>query len=322
VDFSGAVGGPFIVQWTAEPTELTAESPLTLSLRITGPGNLQNLLRPALGMLDSFKAFAVEDLDDRFVPGDPPRREFRYRVRPRSVAVKEIPRFKFVYFNPRIVPPSRGYQTTYADAVPLTVKPRTPVTPTGVPADAPEWMLDPPASDELFGPPPKLWQQWLDKIREKIGLEAEEASSGGEWVIVVLAVLVPPALCGTWLAVWRRLNPDAARLAAGRRSRAAAVALRSLRRSGTDRADLVAAALAGYLRDRAGLSTTATTPAEIAAGLATLGCPAPIAGETAALFRRCDAARFAPASADATLADDATKTVLEWEAAPWVGQAS
>jgi hypothetical protein len=324
VDFSGAIGGPFVAQWVATPTEVMAEEPATLTLRITGPGNLDDLPRPALEKLEAFNSFAVESLDDRFVPGDPPRREFRYRVRPRSAAAKEIPRFKFVYFNPRIVPAARGYQTTYADAVPLTVKPRTPLP--ALPAEVPNWMLEPPASDELFGPPRKFWQQWLDWLRERFRVKTDDAAADGEWVDVVLALvvpalLVPPALCGAWLALWRRRNPDAARLAAGRRSKAAAVALRALDRAGADRAELVATALAGYLRDRAGLAATATTPAEIAAGLTTLGCPAPLVGETVALFHRCDAARFAPAAPDAALAADARKAILDWEAASWAGPA-
>src|SRR5262245_47730474 len=94
-DFSGAVGGPFVVQWSADPDAVTVEDPLTLTLRITGPGNLSEVPRPPLGNLESFKSFAAEELDDRFVPGDPPRREFRWRVRPRTADVKEVPRFKF-----------------------------------------------------------------------------------------------------------------------------------------------------------------------------------------------------------------------------------
>ena len=70
VDFAGAVGGPFVVQWIAEPTEVAAEEPLTLTLRVTGPGNLADMPRPPLAKLDAFKPFAVEDLDDRLVPGD------------------------------------------------------------------------------------------------------------------------------------------------------------------------------------------------------------------------------------------------------------
>ena len=188
VDFSGAVGGPFVVQWIADPTEVVAESPFILTLRITGPGNLQELHRPALGTLAPFKPFAVEDLNDRFLPGNPPQREFRYRVRPRSAQVTEVPRFKLAYFNPHIVPPSRGFQTTYADAVPITVKPRTTAIPANVPLEVPDWMLAPPSSDELIGPPPQLWQRWL----EVVGLETAETPRGGEWLFVVLILLAPP----------------------------------------------------------------------------------------------------------------------------------
>ena len=107
------------------PTEVTAEEPLTLTLRIAGPGNLADIARPVARqarMPSSRLPSRTWTID--FVPGDPPRREFRYRIRPRTADVKEIPRFKFVYFNPRIMPASRGYQTTYAEPVPLTVKPR------------------------------------------------------------------------------------------------------------------------------------------------------------------------------------------------------
>src|SRR5947207_6166652 len=83
LNFSGAVGGPFTVTATAEPTEVTAEEPVTLTLRIAGPGNLAQLRRPDLNKVERFAHdFAVEDGPDRFQP-EPPVREFRYRLRPR-----------------------------------------------------------------------------------------------------------------------------------------------------------------------------------------------------------------------------------------------
>ena len=308
-DFSGAVGGPFVVQWIAVPTELTAEGPLTLTLRIAGPGNLAELRRPALGKLESFHSFAVEDLDDRFLPGDPPRREFRYRVRPRTAAVTEIPRFKFVYFNPRVRPPSRGYQTTYADPVPLTVKPRL-VAPTEVPA----WMLEPPTTDEIIGRRPP-WQDWFDWLMERNGIDFDEPIHGLFWFFLAIIFLPPPILCFLWLLIWRHLHPDAARQTAARRSRAAAVALRAMDRTG-GRADRIAAALLGYLRDRHRLSPTATTPAEIAAALTAGGCPEPMVTSVVTVLKRCDAARFGPnGNADPALSPDAAKVILDWEAA-------
>src|SRR5436309_2834481 len=80
LDFSGAVGGPFAVTAVAAPTEVTAEEPFTLTLRIAGPGNLAQLPRPDLRKLDRFaRDFAIEDGPDRFT-ANPPAREFRYRL--------------------------------------------------------------------------------------------------------------------------------------------------------------------------------------------------------------------------------------------------
>jgi BatD DUF11 like domain len=122
-EFSGAIGGPFVLTLTVEPNTVAVEEPFTLTLRIVGPGNLKEIRRPPLGKLDAFKLFAVDDLDDDFAHGTPPSRTFRYRLRARSADVKQIPPFKFVYFNSAIVPASRGYQTTYAEGATIAIKP-------------------------------------------------------------------------------------------------------------------------------------------------------------------------------------------------------
>jgi hypothetical protein len=116
-DFSGAIGGPFVVTASVEPQIVALEEPFILSLRIVGPGNLKDIARPELAKLESFKQFAIDDLDDAFADGSPPSRKFRYRLRARNSDETRIPPFKFVYFNPGIVPASRGFQTTYAEAV-------------------------------------------------------------------------------------------------------------------------------------------------------------------------------------------------------------
>jgi hypothetical protein len=320
VDFSGAVGGPFAVEQTAEPTELTAEEPLTLTVRITGPGNLRDIPRLDLGKLEAYKPFAVEDVDDRLASGEPPRREFRYRLRPRTADVKAVPRLKFVYFNPRL-PPARGYQTTYAAPVPLTVKPRTPPVLPGVPAELPEWMLEPVPADERV-----LWlleqgpvMAWVHRTLGWFGVRSKYGPRrrGVAWLLVGAAILVPPLVSVTWFMLWRRANPDAARRAGIRRSRAAAIALRSLRSAG-ESVSCVATAVLGYLHDQVGLPLAASTPAEVAECLGTGDSPRELTGSLIELLRRCDQARFAPGEVgDGSLADDAERLILEWEAAPW-----
>jgi hypothetical protein len=123
-DFSGAIGGPFVVTMNIEPTTVAVEEPFTLTLRIVGSGNLNEIARPPIGKLPAFKPFAVDDLDDSFAEGPPPSRTFRYRLRARSAEANQIPLFKFVYFNPAIMPASRGYQTTYAKGIEFSIKSR------------------------------------------------------------------------------------------------------------------------------------------------------------------------------------------------------
>ena len=70
---------------------------------------------------------AVEALiRDRALP-EKKTREFDYRLRPRSDAVREIPTLRFAYFNPKIQPPEQGYQTTIAPAIQIRVRPRAQV---------------------------------------------------------------------------------------------------------------------------------------------------------------------------------------------------
>jgi len=121
VGYSGAIGGPFVVTTRVDATTVAVEEPFTLTLRIVGAGNLKQIARPPLGKLAGFQQFAVDDLDESFIEGSPPSRTFRYRLRARSAEAKQIPPFKFVYFNPAIVPASRAYQTTYAAGVELNV---------------------------------------------------------------------------------------------------------------------------------------------------------------------------------------------------------
>lgn len=129
-EYSGAIGGPFIVTMNVDHRTITVEQPFTLTLRVVGAGNLKDMSRPPLAKSKAMEAFAIDDLDDTFTEGPPPSRTFRYRLRPRSAEANRIPPFKFVYFNPAIMPPSRGYQTTFADAVALEVKEPAPIAAT------------------------------------------------------------------------------------------------------------------------------------------------------------------------------------------------
>lgn len=321
-DWSGAVGGPYSVAVFAQPTELAAEEQLTLMVRIgtTDAGNLATVKRPALAKLEAFKAFAVEDLDD-YSEGNPPYRWFRYLLRPRNADVKEIPRLKFVYFSPR----TGRYQTTYSEPVPLTVRPRTAPIPA---VEVPPWIMEEWKAEEnetfedacrMLAKSPRSVDYWWDKFASAAGVSSNRwferlYARRGNSNMTAFALIVPPLLGAAWYAVWRRQNPDAARLANTRRSRAAAVALRMLAQAGDDSPRQVRCAIEEYLRARIGLPPSATTPAEVVAYLRGSSSSSADADEIAGLLRRCDDALFAPAPAAATgLVADAERLIIKWD---------
>ncbi len=317
VDFSGAIGGPFTVQLLAEPTEVAVEEPLILTVRIIGPSYGRDIPRPKLAKLDAFKPFAVDDLDYRFWLGNPQRSEFRYRLRPRTADVKEVPRLKFVYFNPRMVnTPSHGYQTTYSDPVPLTVKPRTP-PPLSVPAEVPAWMLEPMTEQEMWGDTPFL--RWLRDTLASFGWSGIALGTPNRPLVEVwlAALVIPPFTCAAWYLLWRRTNPGEARLARVKRSRAAAEALEALQSDSNDTPHRVAQAIIRYLHLKWSLPGDANTTQEIAVHLAEVNIPAQLREQTLLLLRACDRDRFSGHRADdSSLRSGAERLILDWEAGP------
>ena len=141
------------------------------------------------------------------------------------------------------------------------------------------------------------------------------------WPAVLL--LAPPLLCGAWYLCWRRLYPDAARVARQRRSLAARRALRRLRGArrlpSVQQAARSAAVAADYLRARFDAPAEEPTPDEAAACLGRAGCSSALAEQAAAFFRACDAARFAPdgPAVRADLTAEAAAFILAVEAETW-----
>jgi hypothetical protein len=295
--------GRFRVRMRAAPTTLAVEKPLTLTLTVTAAGpvylpprriDLREL--PAVA-----EAFYVEDPDDGGNRQPDARTwEFVYRLKPRSTAVREVPGIPFAYYDPDIPFPTRRFQVAYTDPVPLTVGPDVLVE---VPVIAPES-----AYQLATGP----------------GMLARESpwELPGPAALVLLA-LAPPLLCAAWYAAWRRLYPDAARLARRRRSKAAGQALQALRRARRltpgQRADLAARTVAEYLRHRLDLAPAEPTPDEIADRLKRAGCSSGLIERAAGFFRDCDAARFLPDAAESgtALPDEAGRLILAVEDESW-----
>lgn len=278
--FSGAVGRKFAVSMTAAPTELHTGDVLTLTVRVSAEGPWHKPparldLRHHEKYARFARSFHIENTEVRQVSLD--AWEFVYRLRPLHDEVSAVPRLPFVYYRP-----GQGYQTISAPAVPLRVRPRAAVSVGEVqgavePAPVPDHLL------ELVEGPSVLRQ-------------VVAAPLPGP-PLLALVLLVPPLACACWYVGWRWLYPEAAQRARQRRSRAARIALHSLRRVTTASperlAERTAPIVAEYLRQRFDLPAAEPTPAEVADHLNRAGVEAATVAAAADYFRACDAVRFA-----------------------------
>jgi hypothetical protein len=298
-DFYNAIGTGVTLKAVASPTQLTTADWTTFTLTIDKLDNAPDVEKPSLHALAEFQEFQVvetPDLDPPLDPATPGRRVFVYRLRPASESVALIPEIPFAYFDPkRVAAPDRPrdrFPKTFSNAIPIRVtwpvQPPAAVVPLEVPTFAAELA---PASESPLSIPSWAWP---------VGLAA------------------PPMLALGWVALWRRLYPDAARLARLKRIRAVRAALKAFAaaRGRDDPPAAVADAFLGYLRERFGLSPFARTPAEVADALRAAACAPGDAEAVASFLRACDAARFAPAhAADDELADEAERLVVSLEGA-------
>jgi hypothetical protein len=295
--------GDFRVRASAEPTTLIAQHPFTLTLTVVA---LREVSQPPRRIdLRELPSFA-ERFD--FPEGQPgaERRpnlqtwEFVYRLQPKREDVTRVPGVPFVFFNPEIQYPRKGFQVAYTDPIRLTVAP------------PPVYVVPVTAPDRFFA-----------IAKSDLVLEPRSSWSPPGAGTVAALLLAPPLLCAGWYLGWRRLYPDAARLARRRRSVAARRALQALhgvkRLPPGQRAARAAAVAADYLRVRLDAPAEEPTPVEAAACLQRGGCSPGLAEQAAAFFRECDAVRFGPTGAPAglDLPAAAARFILAVEAETW-----
>jgi hypothetical protein len=307
-NFSGAIGS-YQVETRAHPTTLQAEDPLTLTVRITSKGWLRGVTRPDLGRLPRFASkFQIENGSERDLPAERAR-EYDYRLRPRTADVKEVPSLPFGFFKPGLLPPSRGYQTVYAKAIPLTVTPREAV-PSSAEKDATERDTPPEAVYSLaIGP-------------QVLRYEHEPVDFPSEYTLVSL-ILLSIVLAGLLYGGWRDYWDGRVRLLTHRRGGPARESLEALldlaTRRSADQVGQVPMILSGYLHKRLDSLPASPSPAEVIRHLKQAGVSGPLAEEVGLLLEACDAAYFAPEPrpASSTLAADASRLILSLESQPW-----
>ena len=109
-DFSGAVGR-YTLQAEAKPTEVKVGEPITLTMRVTGRGNMETVSLPNIYGLNRFKTY------DPQIKTDERGKSFEQVLIPEDESVKAIPEIRFSYFDPE----GERYHTIKKAEIPLHV---------------------------------------------------------------------------------------------------------------------------------------------------------------------------------------------------------
>lgn len=224
--------GRFAIAVEVEPTTVVVEDPLTVRVKISGAvaaGDAPSRQYLRLFPDDVSESFFLEPRpeDDRWNPDDRTW-NFVWKLRPKSVDVREVPSLALSYYSPTL----RRYQTVLSDSIPIDVKPR-------------------PSSKMNDASPREIAEQFL----RLAPWEAEMPSGGRPWgllesVIAATILAMLGAVYGNRLA--RRSTPDGS-------GSLAESAITALRCHPSDPAEVFTL----YLRSRHGLASVEPSIDEI-----------------------------------------------------------
>jgi hypothetical protein len=278
-DFSGAVG-----QWnlevTAKPTDLTVGDPITLTIKISGAGNIDLVPTPKLTGLDEFKTYDPTTKTTKNELNTTGERVIQQVLVPRSVNAKQLPEVRLAYFDPV----AKTYKVAVQPPTPLNVKPGTGAQSTIV------------SGGIRLRPDEKLGQD-IVYLKGDLGTVANPLAPSVFWLLNATPVFT---LLGA-LAWKRRADKLRGDVAYARRSRAARTAHKLL--AAATNCDQLQRALQTYLGDHLNIPASGIT-----VSIADEHKLPPAVRE---IFEACDAARFAGAPADLPALKQKTEQVID-----------
>jgi hypothetical protein len=288
----------------ASPTDVQAEDPITLTIRIQAAGKVH--YPPKQIRLEKFpeiaETFYVEYPEDPvFQVIDDRTWEFVCTLKPRRAGISAIPGFPFAYFVPGLLPAERGYQVHRTASIPITVRPRAAVQ----------------SNEVVRGVESQPVPESVFEIADGASvLRYARPMQVRGWLFLGCVCLLGPVL--EFLLLFRsRFYRDAEYRSAARRSIAAKHALAALGRI-SDGADInqIVAVVSRYLRERFDLTAEEPTPGEVQRQLESAGCDSAASGLASSFFRECDAARYAHLAPSENPVSMARHVILTLEAGP------
>jgi hypothetical protein len=276
-DFTGAVG-----QWnlevTAKPTEVAVGDPVTLTIKITGNGNIDTVSTPHITGLDNFKTYEPTSKTTKNELSTTGERVFQQVLVPKMAGDVLLPEIRLSYFDPA----EKAYRTASQGPVKLAVK----ASGAGavVSGTAPSRQTEKLGEDIVY-------------LKGDLGPVEQRVSWPAFW-----ALNLTPAVALAGSLVWkRRRDRLAGDVAYARRSRAARQARRILDAAGN--VDEVQRALQSYLGDRLNIPASGIT--------ASVAEEHRLPGAVREVFEACDAARFAGVAADVSALKQSVEKVID-----------
>jgi hypothetical protein len=285
--FSGMVGS-LRVEASLDRDSVDANEAVTLTVRMSGEGNIRTIPAPELGLPADFEVFPPEVTErvSATAGGLAGTKTFEYVLIPRAPGSREVPSMDVGYFDLT----AGAYRTASSGAMPLMV------------------------SGEILEGPAALARGGVSQLREDIrfirlgSLELRRTSAGtlfagaGFWLLVLL----PMIAVGGAVGLRRHQDLLAGDLAYARGRKAGKVARKRLAeaRSLADADDAralyaeVARALRGLISDRLNLAEAGLQMADVESALGRRGVDEAVREEVRRCLEHCDRQRFAPPGSD------------------------
>lgn len=281
--FAGAVG-QYAFDVDVRPTELRVGDPVTVTLRITGDGNIDTVSPPPIAPGEAFKTYEAKLLQQDPAAG---QKTFEVVVIPKSLDARQLPPLAFSYFDPR----TGQYETIVRGPFPLDVKPASAEAPLVIQGPARPSIVIPQSlgSDLVYLQPAP--RRWID-LHARPWYRNRAAQAAQVIPALALAIVFIAARRRDELA---RDHAKARRQEAPRSARAALVRAGALLKNGSrhDFLEAVWQVLVTYFGHRFNLPPGQVTRDEVCLRLHRAGLAAAPLEELRALFDLCEDERFA-----------------------------
>lgn len=302
-DFSGAVGN-YRLEHSLSSKSLRTNEAATLTLKISGSGDLKYIKEPEIVFPDEFELYTPKSDINAHISGNTVAGSitYEYTFVPQAVGDFRIPEYRFVYFNPG----TKKYETLVCPQYDIKVAQGASTT---AAASTHQMDVEVKATD-------------IRHIRSgNYDLEKEVSplfhSTAYLLTYIGLALLLI-AIC----AIYYKQMSLRADIVGRRQAKASKTARRKLSKAKslltqgkTDAFyDELLRALWGFAADKLSLPASQLTRQNIADKLSAAGVSQEVSSRMIALIDRCEMAKYAPASSDTELQDtldEAFKTLKE-----------